>query len=243
MKTRLLLPVALAALLPNLASADTLLGVFAGVEQWQPDIDGDFRGDGTTIDLQQDTDLDDDRFTSLYVALEHPIPLIPNFKVQRHSFESSGNAGLAFCSACIDGAIDLDLTHSDYIAYYEVLDNWVNLDLGINVKQFDGSADLHSVAGLFDQNFDIDDTMPMLYGRAQFDLPLTGLSAGITTSMTNFDNNQATDANAYLAWESDWGLGLSAGYRVLDLELEDFGDLDQGNFKLDGYYASLFFHF
>ena len=176
----------LVATLPGVAVADTILGIYAGASRWDYELDGSFSSDGTTINTDTDLQLDDDDSNVLYVALEHPIPLLPNVKIQRNDLDFSGSATLGrditYAGTTFLNGVDinstLDLSNTDYILYYEILDNWVNLDLGLNFKKFDGDASISSLGQSASE--DLDETLPMLYGKAQFDLPFTGLSAGGT---------------------------------------------------------------
>lgn len=59
------------------AHADTV-GLRLGAYRWQPDFDGDVRADGETVDINRDLGLDDDDSNVFFVAIEHPVPLLPN---------------------------------------------------------------------------------------------------------------------------------------------------------------------
>ena len=83
----------------------------------------------------------------------------------------------------------------------------------------------------------------MLYAKARVDLPLTGLWAGLEGQGVSYDGNSLTEFNAQIGWESDLGLGIEAGWRSLELELEDFDQVDTATIEVDGPYAALNFHF
>ena len=75
------LPLAGLALAPMAASADTVLGVFAGGQYWDGNVDGSISAFDPLVQLGNYDD-QGETFSSYYVALEHPIPLIPNFKAR-----------------------------------------------------------------------------------------------------------------------------------------------------------------
>ncbi len=232
-------------------SAD-FIGVYAGAEKWNYDIDGSVNSLGTNIDLNRDLGLNDDNANVYYVAFEHPIPFLPNLMIQKNELEgTAANANGANFSwrngvyaAGIGNTTQYDFSHTDYTLYYEILDNWVNLDLGFSAKDFDGFVDIMGNNGALPNGsrLDISGTVPMLYGKAQFDLPFTGLSAGGKVQLGQFNDDKLTDFKAYVAYEGETGFGLEAGYRTFELEFDDFDELSS-DLTLDGFYAAITFHF
>ena len=77
----------LAVVLCTSAQADTLLGLYIGGQVWATQADGSF-GEG---EIDQATfSFDDENQGSYFVALEHPIPLIPNIKVSSTTLDTRG---------------------------------------------------------------------------------------------------------------------------------------------------------
>jgi outer membrane protein len=136
---------------------------------------------------------------------------------------------------------DLDFSHDDIILYYELLDNWLNLDLGLNFKHFNGYTYFYSDS-IIEERAKIDAWVPMLYAKGQFDLPFTGFSASITGEALSFDGNQITDLAAAINYESDSDFGAQAGYRDLSIDLQRIGTL-KSNITVDGFYLGVNFHF
>lgn len=222
-------PLALGALVLGLsatASAD-IVGVSAGVYGWNPDFSGRVTSGSTSVDLEDDLKLGNEWATQGYVALEHPIPLLPNVKLQftELSQDATGRIDTPFDG--VNGAVDvdLDLTHTDLILYYELLDNIVSLDLGLNVKFFDGHLNIHERAGNNSSRTDIDEILPLLYVAPSVSLPLTGLSLGAEVAGVAYSGNRLTDITARLRYEVAI-FGVEAGWRQINLEIDDVGDLD-----------------
>ena len=151
--------------------ADTV-GISIGASYWAPEISGDFNNvDETTIDLVDDLDLDDPTPTSLVLVLEHPIPLLPNLKLQTVDLDSDGRNRLERSITFEDETYNagetvtstFDMTHNDIVLYYEVLDNWVSLDIGLNVKTFDGEISIAGSTNTEEASVDIDESIPLLY--------------------------------------------------------------------------------
>jgi outer membrane protein len=215
----------------SLSQADTI-GIYAGVGVWQGEANNKVDISALAAD---DIKLGDDNSTFAYIALEHPIPLIPNIRLQQVNFDLGSNGAID---------IDLDMTHQDAIMYYEILDNWVNLDLGLSARRYDGSATVTSAGSSVKLN--VDGVLPMLYAKAQFDLPLTGWSVSGDLNATNFSGDKITDASVKIAYESDiiplFGLGAELGYRHMSMELDDLRYLDS-DLTVDGPYAAVTLHF
>lgn len=238
-------PLALGALVLGLsatASAD-IVGVSAGVYGWNPDFSGSVTTAGSSVDLEKDLKLGSEWATQGYVALEHPIPVLPNIKLQftELSQDATGNIATSFdnVSGAVD--VDLDLTHSDIILYYEVLDNILSLDVGVNVKLFDGHLNISERNGANSSKTDIDEILPLLYVAPSVSLPLTGLSLGAEISGVTYSGNRLTDITARLRYEVAV-FGIEAGWRQINLKIDDVGDLDT-DIRFGGPFVSLMVDF
>lgn len=228
--------------------ADTI-GVYAGAGVWMADFKNSLGKTDTDV---AELGIDDDNTNVFYVAIEHPIPLLPNLRIQHTALDTSGTGTLSSTFTIDDTTFtantqvqtEIDLTHTDWVLYYEVLDNWVNLDLGINARQFDGKASVRSDNQ--SESVDLSGVLPMLYTKAQFDLPFSGWSLAAELSGVAYSGNHLLDGMIKIAYESDLtplvGLGLEAGYRQFDLQLDDLDDLD-ADLKIAGPYAGVTVHF
>jgi len=140
----------------------------------------------------------------------------------------------------------IDFSHYDFTMYYELLDNWVNLDLGLTVRKFDGEIDSTGYyilpSNKINAHEDLDFAAPLLYGKAQFDLPLTGLYVGVEGNWMGAGGAQLYDLWGKVGYTFAFGLGLEAGMRKMALELDDVEDLD-ADVTLDGTYLAATFHF
>ena len=232
--------------------AADIVGFSLGAGYWSPDLSGDFSSAGEgTIDLSDDLDTDDpSSTTTLVVTVEHPIPVLPNFRYQGYDLDSSGRNSLS-SDITFDGQVysagetvesTVDLSHDELVLYYEVLDNWVNLDLGLTLKSFDGEVALVGNANTVTSSIDVDETIPMLYLSARFDLPLTGLYLGAEISTLSIDDSSADDTTLMLGYVTGSGLGIEGGIKTFSLELDDADDLDT-DIEYDGVFVNGFFRF
>lgn len=232
------------------ANAD-FLGFEAGIGYWNAKTTGDFQKGTTSIDLENDLKYGNSNGTNYYYALfEHPVPLIPNIKIQHTKLDESSNGiinrNLNFNNQTfiVNSQVtsSYDLTQTDFIAYYEILDNWINLDLGLNIKHLDGKVTLSAPAFNTNVSEDFSIYIPMGYVKAQFDLPFTGLSLESELSYIGYSSNHFYDAKVGLQYETSYGLGMEAGYREMQLKIDDIDNF-YSNITVSGAYLSLFYHF
>ena len=247
---KLLSAACLIALTP-MTQADTVLGLYAGVGQWNADYTGEA---GTRAVSLDELNIGDESNNYYYLAIEHPVPLLPNIKLQRTAVTSEETATLNTTftldnetfTVGEDVTTDLDLTHIDTVFYYEILDNWVNLDLGLTLRSFDGEATVTASDGDF-ETVDLDELIPLGYVKAQFDLPFTGWSIAADANAIAFDGDSFTDITAKIAYAADimplLDIGLEVGYRRMALELDRGNNDLNADVTIEGPFAAVTVHF
>ncbi len=246
---KIILSAAAALLMVTSANAD-FIGAEAGYAAWSSNLSGSIKGGDAgdaNIGLQDDLGFGSNESNSFFWAyIDHPLPLIPNLKIQKTTFSdtSSKNANVTFDSKNYTGTVSTELTldQIDLITYYRILDNWVNLDLGFNFKVIDGNIKLSNGGATTNTDKDFSAIIPMLYAKARFDLPFSGLSVEADTSYIGLNGSSFTDMKAGVVYETSYGLGVTAGYRMQNVTIDD---IDNTNTDLDikGIYAGLFYHF
>jgi outer membrane protein len=241
----------LAALLLTTAAAraNTFVGLQIGVGTWQQSLSGDVASGAEDVDLERDLDLGREWNNLFYAALEHPLPLLPNVRVEHARISADGRNALTreftfrgeTFAVSDDVVSDVSLTQTDLVLYYEVLDNVVSLDLGLAARWVDGEVDI--VSATTATSADFDGVLPLLYGRARVDLPFTGLWAGAQAMGLAYDGHRLFDAGIQVGWTSPPGLGVELGWRTLRLKIDDIDDIDGADIDVSGPYAALHFHF
>lgn len=234
------------ALICSSVHAD-FVGLNIGAHHWTPDISGSFSSNNTgssTINLNNDLGYSDHSSTSLNISLEHPVPLLPNVRYSGNDLNVRSNSsitstlqfnGVSYSSGNINS--NLDLSHNDIVLYYELLDNWINLDLGLDFKMFDGKVSINNDPGIT-----VDETIPMIYLAARFDLPLTGFYVGANIQQLSIGDNSSEDSTLMIGYESKVGLGIEGGIKTFTIDLEDANELNT-NLEYDGVYLNGYFHF
>jgi outer membrane protein len=250
-KTALMLSLS-GVLITATAQADTLLGLYIGADGWRTTAEGSFANN----ERLQNFNFSDKSQSSYYVALEHPVPLLPNILLQHNQLESAGNttlnAGFNFAGKSYTAGTALynqiDLTNTDYILYYEFIDNDLfSLDLGLNGKHIDGSVSVtDTAANGLNATQDASQLIPMLYSAAIIGLPLTGLDIFAKGSFVSYDGSRVYDVQAGIAYALLDNMAvdfrLKVGYRAVNLRLDDIDDL-YANLDFNGVFAGVELHF
>ncbi|MCW8831604.1 MAG: TIGR04219 family outer membrane beta-barrel protein [Gammaproteobacteria bacterium] len=229
---------ALTALSSN-ASADAL-GLYVGGGVWDHDPSGSFGTTGdSVIDMESNLNYEEDSDSYVYVALEHPVPMVPNIRIESVSM---GHTGTSSASIVFDGqtvntgsksAINLDNT--DFILYWRLLDNWVNLDLGFNARKLDADFTVGT------KTVAVSETIPMLYIAAQFDLPLTGLSIGADINHISYSDAKYQDVRIRALYEMGV-VGIELGLKTTTLDLKGL-DTIESSIEFKGMMVGAFLHF
>ncbi|NVJ60457.1 MAG: TIGR04219 family outer membrane beta-barrel protein [Gammaproteobacteria bacterium] len=242
---KLLLSAAITSFASLPLSAD-MLGIYVGTGNWKPEASGNISNasNDEMVFGSSGVDIRDKNQTGFYLAFEHPIPIIPNAMITEQDLKSSGSGPFTgnFGGETFVGNVDteFDMSHRDYTLYYEILDNWVNLDLGLTARQFDGYVFVSD--GVNSTNEKFDETLPMLYGKARFDLPLTGLSVSAILNHISQGGNSVTDTSLFVGYETSIGLGIEGGIRTFSLEVDDEDDFT-ADLEFDGMFINATYHF
>ena len=229
-------------LLPALAQAD-ILGLSAGVSAWYTGADGDIRSGGDNLGLDNQLGLDDEFSGQLFAMFENPIPLIPNVRVQYSSTSLEGDGRVTATvfdrvSLAGDTSTSFDVDQADAIVFWELLDTVVHIDFGLQIKIVDGNIKIKEkrpLGNTTEQDFSV--VLPMLYGGAGLDLPLTGLSIYGSVAGIGYSGSSVLDANLALTYEINI-VDVALGWREEQIKLDDVDNTD-ADFSLGGPYVGV----
>ena len=218
------------------------IGLNLSASHWPSTTSSSFNNtDSDSLDLIDDLDVDNPSQSSMTLILEHPISALPNIRYQGSQLNSElGVNGAAFNSGT-RGSSTFDLSKDDIVLYYQLLDNWVDLNLGVDVKHLDGEVTSYSSTS--SNTTYVDETIPLLYLSARFDLPLDGLYVGANINANVIDlgisESSAQDSTIMMGYESGTGLGIEGGYKYFSLDLDNVDaadtDLEYDGVFLNGY--------
>lgn len=241
--------ITLAALLgASLAHADTI-GVYASADYWQYDGSADVAQTGKS---KTEFGFDQQKQASLALSLEHPVPVLPNIRLRHTALQGNDTrsvgvlefAGHTYLAKDVN--LDVDLTSTDLVLYYEVLDNLVSVDVGLAAKWVKGNVVARETTGLQRHEVSLDDVLPMAYLAAGGKLPLTGLSVKAELAGVSYQGNRLTDVQAEIQYtfmdNPAVDAGLKLGYRQMSATLEDIENTD-ADLDFKGPYLGLALHF
>jgi outer membrane protein len=239
-----------ASLLATSANADTVLGGYVGIQAWNMGVTGGFAQNDSLADFTFEEEVN----PNFYIALEHLIPILPNIKLARTTMDTSGattiNSQFTFGDEVFlvnsNLQTNIEMTATDYILYFEVLDNdLISFDIGVNGKQIDSTIMVKDDDGLMSQQT-FDGIIPMGYAKLVVGLPLTGLSLFAEGSALAIDDDSFTDYQVGISYSFVESLALDmyihAGYRSTELDIEDLDDIN-ANLEFDGAFIGLEFDF
>jgi outer membrane protein len=211
---------ALVALLPLTGFTATILGFQAGAGIWSQTPSGTINstiGSATLTETEKDENY-------AYFSLEHPVPLLPNFKYATTAVTAAGSG--------INTVFDLDQT--DATLYYEILDNAVSLDIGVTARKIEG---IFSTGGLSET---FSETVPMIYAAAEISLPAGFALVGEINTISSGDD-KVTDIIAKLTYTTDFNLGVEVGTRKQTYDVSV--DTIQADIEFSGLFAGVYFKF
>lgn len=247
--------VVVGASLTSLNSHALELNVTAAANFWKPTPSGYIQGNKGQqhLDVKQTLGLSSENQTSFTLQLDHPVPVIPNIRISRTELDFGGHIsqGFTFDGTTFDDddiTSQIDLTHTDFTAYYRFLDGLTSLiplvglraELGITVRQFDGGFKVtgQALEQQATEYLELSTPVPMGYAGLRVNLPY-GISAGANVNAIGYSGNQITDWVADIRYQYE-GLplikpGIQAGYRSFDIKLDDLKDT-YGDLSLKGGY-------
>ncbi|GHE86890.1 TIGR04219 family outer membrane beta-barrel protein [Thalassotalea profundi] len=130
----------LTALFTTNAQADTV-GLYLGGQIWQSEASGVFGEESQLIDFN----LKKEQQVNYFVAIEHPLPLLPNVRISSTTLDTTGNTTFlqefSFGDEVFPDGETVDanfkVSYIDYSVYYELFDNsGFSFDIGGSVRSF-----------------------------------------------------------------------------------------------------------
>lgn len=229
MKFKHLIGAGVLAALPGVSGAD-ILSFSIGGGVWNETPEGNIVKPSSvptsSVDVKNNLFWDEESQGYLFATLEHPIPLLPNVRLMHTSLDHSGSGTTSFT---FDGttysgnvANEFTIEQTDLLLYYEVLDNVVSLDLGLNVRLLDISYNIVDQLGNASTD-SVDAPVPMIYGLVGGS-PWPGVMISAEGNFISFSGSTISDFNAKISYTSDYFVGIEAGYRVQTIELDDIDD-------------------
>ncbi|MCG9565944.1 TIGR04219 family outer membrane beta-barrel protein [Vibrio chagasii] len=167
---------------------------------------------------------EDSNSPSVYFAFEHNAPMLPNASFRYTSIDTDA---LAF-------------DKYDYTFYYTLLEHkLMNFDAGLTFTQYSDSNYIEPQKGTLSS---FDEFTWSFYGNAEINVPDTNFDIIGTMEFGDSSGIKSADLMAGVQYRipvSESEIALRGGYRVIDLDSDEFFDSELGkNFVMvDGWFA------
>ncbi len=225
------------------AQAAPLIDVYGGGYYWQPEMTGSVNYLGNEVNMSDDLGFDDSNETVLYLGVEHAIPFVPNARIRYSKIDNDNRATLhqqiefggKTYAASTEVTSSYDIKMLDGTLYWSPLDNIVDLDYGLTVRNFQGDISISD--GTRTESASVDQTFPLLYVGAGVSLS-AGFYAKASINGVKFNGSKLVDYDAHVGWRSSFLLGAELGYRQMNLELDDVSDLNS-DLEIGGPYVAV----
>jgi len=231
LKKKLLTALTCGLMISTVANAD-IARAEMGVGTWMQTPTGTISyTDGSITGL--DTSNENDQM-QLYgwLLVKHPIPVLPNLRLEyvKTSYEGTATGTFGSFTFPISSKTKLDMSQIDVIPYYNILDNtgWVTLDLGLNIKILDISYEANGIDLVAQLPTDISIiAIPLGYIRARVEIPGTELGVESDLKYISYSTAKAYDARIKVDYTFDISPviqpAIELGYRVQKFELDEDG--------------------
>ena len=230
MKFNNLIAGSLLAAMPVMATADVISFTIGG-GVWNETPEGNIiqpsNAPTPVVDVKNNLFWTEESQGYLFATLEHPVPILPNVRLTYTSLDhaGSGTTSFDFDGVTYSGNVANDFTieQTDLLLYYEVLDNVVSLDLGLNVRLLDISFTIND--GTNNTSESVSAPVPMIYGMVGAS-PWPGVLLSAEANYMTLSGSTVSDFNAKISYTTDFFVGFEAGYRTETIELEDVDNTD-----------------
>ena len=212
----------------SFASAD-LLSVSAGAGLWKEKIDGYVKL-GSTINYfnnkSAETDgntntgnfgLEDKTNPYVWLKVIHPIPLVPNIKLQYTKYDSTGHSNYIAGNVKIFGDVNINapiinantsqtINSLDLTFFYEINPVFVDIEAGFGLDIWKGNTQIHGTNQLTRSLINIDEDwtviLPYLYGHIET-MQFFGFSAIANIKWAKAGDNHHYDNSFALKYTID----------------------------------------
>lgn len=228
--------------------ADTL-SVSIGGGAWNESPSGNFQktSDGTNVDVKDSLFWDKESQGYFFATVEHFVPLVPNVRLMHTKIDHAGSGDVTAAPFTFDGkpfssnvSNEVSIETTDLIAYYEILDNVVSLDIGLNIRSLNVDYNIVSSSGISAAD-SFSATFPMLYALVGTS-PWPDLTISGEMSYIAFSGSSMSDITAKIAYTTSFLVGVEAGYRKQNITLDDTSGND-AELTFDGIFAGAYLKF
>jgi outer membrane protein len=184
-----------------------------------------------------------------WMLLKHPVPIVPNFRVEYVSLADTGLfTGNVNGVDVTDAPANIDMNQFDIVPYYNILDNtaWLTLDLGLDLKmmQTDSTVVPTDVTTTSYASSELV-VIPLVYVRTRVEIPVTNIGLEADVKYITDGDSTVYDVRAKVDYTFDITPviqpGIEVGYRMQKYDISS--DNVTGVLEYRGVYAGLMLRF
>jgi len=233
------------------ANAD-VTRVEAGLGLWSQDSSGKLSYSDYGANGRYNSSEPNESSMYFWASIKHPVPIIPNLRLEYATVEDSGVGFGRFKDFNIVGAptkMDYKMKQYDIIPYYNILDNtaWTTLDLGVDVKIVEASLEA-SPNGLGFNGYKKKETfaLPLLYLRARVEIPATNVGFESDVKYVSYRSDSVYDIRVKVDYTFNISPAVQPaiefGYRIQNIDVDEVNNLD-AELKFSGFFGGLMLRF
>jgi outer membrane protein len=183
---------------------------------------------------------------SIEFLFDHPMPIIPNIKINTNSFIIKGapsNITWAGEYQAKGSTAKIDLTHNNYLFYYRYFeDNIIRMHLGVGIISFNGLISITN-ASRSSYVLKIDNSIPSIYSQLEATIAGTNILSKANIVYTDNKGYKVTEYNVGFKYtHKKSSLGTEVGYKLYSLEIVNKDSVD-AKFEISGFYYGFHYQF
>lgn len=188
-----------------------------------------------------------------WMLIKHPIPILPNLRLEYANIKDKGVATGEFEDFDIGAASSVftsQMKQYDIIPYYNILDNtaWTTIDLGLDIKVIDASYTAAPSGAFTGYSDSYTVAIPLLYARGRVEIPATNIGIEADVKFIGNGKSNVYDARAKVDYTLSFipviQPAIEVGYRVQKIDI-DQDDAKNSAVDIDysGVYAGMMLRF
>jgi len=196
---------------------------------------------------------DETKDTSPYVwmLIKHPLPVVPNIRLEYVSIHATGKASGAWNGlvAPVNTNSVLDIKEYDVIPYYNLLDNtfWTTLDVGVDIKVIDSDYKIEPNGAFIGYEDTYTAPIPLVYARVRVEIPSTNIGIESDVKYVTDGSSTVYDVRAKVDYTFDISPvvqpALEIGYRTQKIKIDENDEDVKTDMDFSGFYAGLMLRF
>ena len=248
---KILISSALALSLASSANAD-IVRVEMGAGAWMQTPSGTAEYNaGAGVDGTNKFDETKDTSPYVWMLIKHPIPVLPNLRLEYTSVHSTGEASGSWGGVAIplSSKSTLDLKEYDIVPYYNILDNtfWLTVDVGVDIKIIDSDYKVDAVNSFTGYHDTSTISIPLGYVRARVQVPTTGLGIESDVKYITYNGSTVYDIRAKVDYTFDISPivqpAIEVGYRTQKIKIDDSSYDVKSDITFSGFYTGIMLRF